>query len=161
MLSEFFESRARIRAIRSGPCGARLESFATYLFESGYANISARRHIRSAEHIIHWVIRRRLSLLDLDRSAVQRFGDHLISCHCGRYCRENRVDILAGARLFLGHLQVEEERAIVCKRLHFEDPRQPKHHGNRHHLIGHKRDSAYHSHSRDPGYAIQHRALEE
>ncbi len=33
MLSEFFESPARIRGIRRGPSGALLESFANHLFE--------------------------------------------------------------------------------------------------------------------------------
>jgi hypothetical protein len=49
MLSKFFEAPARIRAIRRGPSGALLESFANHLFESGYAKVSARQHIRSAE----------------------------------------------------------------------------------------------------------------
>jgi hypothetical protein len=35
MLSEFFEAHARICAIRSGPSGELLESFANQLFESG------------------------------------------------------------------------------------------------------------------------------
>ena len=51
MLSEFFKSPVRICAIRSGPFGSSIESFASYLVQSGYATISARRHIRSAEHI--------------------------------------------------------------------------------------------------------------
>jgi site-specific recombinase XerD len=105
MLSEFFEAPARIRAIRSGFSGPVLENFANHLFENGYAKISARRHIRSAEHFVHWAIRRRLSLRDLNGSALERFGNHLTRCRCGRYCRADRVDILAGARLFLEHLQ--------------------------------------------------------
>jgi len=111
MLSEFFESPARIRGIRRGPSGALLESFANHLFEVGYAKISARRHIRSAEHIIHWALRSCLSLQDLDRSALERFGNHLIRCRCGRYSRPNRADVLTGARLFLGHLQGGKGRA--------------------------------------------------
>jgi integrase/recombinase XerD len=105
MLSDFFESTVRIRAIRSGPFGSSLESFASHLFQSGYANISARRHIRSAEHIIVWASRRRLSLRDLDEAALQRFGNHLVRCHCGRYSCADRIDILAGAGMFLKHLQ--------------------------------------------------------
>ncbi len=112
MLTELFESTARIRAICSGPTGALLESFANHLFESGYATISARRHIRSAEHIVCWANRRRLVLHDLDASALKRFGSHLNRCHCGRYSCANRVDILTGARLFLRHLQAGNEQAI-------------------------------------------------
>ena len=57
MLSEFFVSPARIRAIRGGPSAPRIEDFANHLYQSGYAKISARRHIRSAEHIVHWATR--------------------------------------------------------------------------------------------------------
>ena len=95
MLANFFEDPARIRAISSGPAGTLLESFANHLFESGYATISARRHIRSAEHIIRWAGRRHLVLDDLDTSALNRFGGHLRRCRCGRYSCANRVDILS------------------------------------------------------------------
>ena len=105
MLSEFFEAPARIRAVRSGPSGTLLESFANHLFENGYATISARRHIRSAEHIVCWAKRSHLVLQDLDTSALERFGNHLTRCNCGRYSCADRVDILTGARLFLEHLQ--------------------------------------------------------
>ena len=50
MLSKYFEAPERIRAIRSGPYGALIEGFADQLFQRGYAQISARRHIRAAEH---------------------------------------------------------------------------------------------------------------
>lgn len=112
MLSELFEAPARIRAIRSGSAGAVLEGFANHLVECGYATISARRHIRSAEHVICWASRRRLALHDLDTSALERFGTHLSRCHCGRYSCADHVDILTGARLFLQHLQGQNEQAI-------------------------------------------------
>jgi integrase/recombinase XerD len=105
MLSHFFESPARIRTIRCNPSGTLLEGFADYLFESGYAEISARRHIRSAEHIIHWANRKDLLVKGLDDPALKRFGDHLTRCRCGRYSRADRVDIVTGARLFLRHSQ--------------------------------------------------------
>ena len=105
MLSHFFESPARIRGIRSGPSGTLIESFADYLFQDGYAELSARRHIRSAEHIVRWANRGDLPVSKLDDRALTRFGDHLKRCRCGRYCRSNRVEILAGARLFLRHSQ--------------------------------------------------------
>jgi hypothetical protein len=54
MLSHFFEAPTRIREIRSNPSGSLIEGFADYLFQNGYAEISARRHIRSAEHIVQW-----------------------------------------------------------------------------------------------------------
>src|SRR3979409_1465728 len=103
MLFHFFEARARIREIRSTPSGALIEGFADYLFQNGYAKISARRHIRSAEHIVRWAVRSDLSVSEMDDQALKRFGDHLKRCRCGRYSCANRVDILTVARLFLRH----------------------------------------------------------
>jgi len=105
MLSHFFEAHARVREIRSNPCGALIEGFAGYLFENGYAEISARRHIRSAEHIVRWATRSQLSASEMDDRALERFGHHLKRCRCGRYCRSNRREIITGARLFLRHSQ--------------------------------------------------------
>jgi integrase/recombinase XerD len=105
MLSQFFEQPARIRGIRSGPSGTLIESFAAYLFQNGYAELSARRHIRSAEHIARWASRADLRTSDLNDRALKRFGDHLKRCRCGRYSRKDPVNILAGARLFLRHSQ--------------------------------------------------------
>ena len=112
MLSELFEAPARIRAIRSGSAGALLEGFANHLFECGYAIISARRHLRSAEHVICRASRRRLALHDLDTLALKRFSSHLTRCRCGRYSCADHVDILTGARLFLKHLQGQNEQDI-------------------------------------------------
>lgn len=105
MLSHFFESPRRIHEIRSSPSGELIEGYADYLFQSGYAKISARRYIRSAEHIVRWASRSGLSVSELDDMALKRFGDHLQRCRCGRYCRFNRVEISSGARLFLRHSQ--------------------------------------------------------
>ena len=55
MLSEFFESSSRIQELRAGPDGCLLEGFAQELCQAGYAEITARRHIRAAEHLIHWL----------------------------------------------------------------------------------------------------------
>ncbi len=107
MLSHFIERPARINAIRTGPCGALLD-FAEYLFQTGYAEISARRHIRSAEHVVRWASRGNLVIDELDGPALERFGEHLASCRCGRYSRTNRREILTGARLFLTHSQGKE-----------------------------------------------------
>jgi integrase/recombinase XerD len=50
-----------------------------------------------------------------------RFGNHLTRCRCGRYSRTDRLAILAGARLFLKHLQDMNGQAIcVTKTI---DPR--------------------------------------
>jgi hypothetical protein len=58
MLAEYFESPSRIQEIRSRPAGHLLEGFAEVLYEVGYAQLTARRHLRSAEHLVHWTGRR-------------------------------------------------------------------------------------------------------
>ena len=112
MLSKFFQSPGRIRAIRSSPSAALIEGFADYLFRSGYSEITARQHIRSAEHISLWADRRDLAVNELDGAALEHFGDHLKRCRCGRFSHANPVGVLAGARLFLKHTQGVEEPAI-------------------------------------------------
>jgi len=54
MLTEFFDSPLRIRQLREGPNGRFLEGFAQELSQAGYAEITARGHLRSAEHLCHW-----------------------------------------------------------------------------------------------------------
>ncbi len=105
MLSHFFQAPARIREIRNNPSAALIEDFADYLFENGYAEISARRHIRAAEHIVRWAIRSELPITELDDRGLKRFGEHLKGCRCGRYCLCNRLEVINGARLFVRHSQ--------------------------------------------------------
>jgi site-specific recombinase XerD len=112
MLSKYFIAPARVRAIRSGPHGALIEGFAERLYQRGYAEISARRHIRAAEHLMCWAIRQDLSDHDVDAPALKRFGVHLSRCRCGAYGCANRLDVVAGARLFLSYLQGVDEPPI-------------------------------------------------
>lgn len=114
MLSAFFDAPARISALRNGhgPFGPQLEAFAGHLFRCGYSRLSARRHLRAAEHFAHWAIRRGLSPEQLDATALERFGVHLSRCRCGRYCCADRANIVAGARLFVGHLHGVEHPDI-------------------------------------------------
>ena len=113
MLSEYFEAPGRIHAIRSGPSGALIESFAEQLFQRGYGEISARHHIRSAEHIVRWMARRGLSAHDLDERDLKGFGNHLSRCRCGHYCCANRMNVLAGARLFLKYIQGVDDPPVL------------------------------------------------
>jgi site-specific recombinase XerD len=115
MLSEFFSESARMYAIQDGPSGLLLEDFADFLFRNGYSKISARRHIRSAEHIVHWAIRSGLSIDSLDGPALERFERHLYRCRCGRFYCADRVNIVAGARLFLANLRGVEGAVRFAK----------------------------------------------
>jgi site-specific recombinase XerD len=112
MLSEYFEAPTRLRAIRSGPSGEQIEGFSKQLFERGYSEISARRHIRAAEHIVRWAVRRGLSHKDLDEGVLKRFGGHLSKCCCHRFSCADRTAVLAGARLFLRYLQGIQEPIV-------------------------------------------------
>ena len=105
MLAKFFHAPARIRAIRSGSAGALIEAFAEQLLRRGYAQLSARRHIRSAEHIVRWALLRGVSADNLGERDLKAFASHLSRCRCGRYCCANPTEVAAGARLFLKHLQ--------------------------------------------------------
>src|SRR5215207_8005279 len=66
MFEEFFESALRIQELRDGPDGRVLEGFAQELCQAGYAEITARRHIRAAEHLIHWLGRKGRTAAALD-----------------------------------------------------------------------------------------------
>jgi hypothetical protein len=57
MLPEFFQSARRVRDLRVGPAGPLVTSFADKLRQDGYAELTARRHLRSAERLGHWAIR--------------------------------------------------------------------------------------------------------
>src|SRR6476620_5794301 len=117
MLSEYFESPSRVHTLRCGPCGSWLEGFGSHLFQNGYSRITARQHIRSAEHLICWSGHRHISLLDIDGSALQRFRQHLSRCRCGRFSCFNRREILAGVQLFLSHVQGIDQGSSRSQRI--------------------------------------------
>jgi len=104
MLSDFFDSTVRIREFREGPAGALFEGFAQALSRAGYAEITARRHLRGAEHFIYWADRNGIPIRSLAKQSLDRFGRHLRRCRCPRYGHTDRVGVLRGARLFLRHL---------------------------------------------------------
>ena len=54
MLAKYFESQERVHALCAGPAGALLGGFACELWRTGYAQITSRRHIRAAEHLVYW-----------------------------------------------------------------------------------------------------------
>lgn len=105
MLSEFFDSSARIRELGAGPTGALFEGFAQELSHAGYAEITARRHIRAAEHFIYWADRRGMLVRTVNEQSLARFDHHLVRCRCPRYGRADRLNVVKGARLFLAHLR--------------------------------------------------------
>ena len=101
MLSEFFESALRIQELHDSPEGQLIEKFAQELYQTGYAEITARRHIRAAEHLIHWIGRKNSNVAALDERMIEEFVQHLNRCRCPRFGRTHRLDLRKGARLFL------------------------------------------------------------
>lgn len=119
MLAEFFESPLRMQQLRGGPDGHVLEGFAQELFQAGYAEITARRHIRAAEHLIHWIGRKGRAVATLDKRAVEEFVHHLNRCRCPHYGHTNRRDLRRGARLFLRYARFAD---LVTTRTMAEPP---------------------------------------
>ena len=64
MMTEFFESQFRILQLSGGQGGRLLDVFTQELVQSGFAEITARRHIRAAEHLLYWAKRKGTSSRD-------------------------------------------------------------------------------------------------
>ena len=62
MTREFFKSPFRIQQLRGGQDGHLLDVFTENLRQSGFAQITARRHIRAAEHLLYWANRKGIGL---------------------------------------------------------------------------------------------------
>ena len=101
MLSKFFKSRGRIRALRNGPAGSLLERFAQALSETGYARNTVRIYLRGAEHFIYWTYRHGMPVCKLNEPSLAGFRRHLSQCRCPHYAH----DVVRGARLFLIYLR--------------------------------------------------------
>jgi len=106
MLTDLFESVARVQAIREGPAGTLLEAFAQGLVRDRYAALTARRHFRAAEHFVHWADRTGVPITGAIGPALERFGRHLQRPgRCPHFGHTFRLEILHGTRLFLTHLE--------------------------------------------------------
>ena len=85
MLEHFFDRSSRIQSLRDGLGGPLLERFANELWQAGYAEITARRYIRSAEHLLYWTDKEGIPISSLAAQALERFSRHLEQCQCPRY----------------------------------------------------------------------------
>ena len=70
-MTEFFESPFRILQLRSGQDGELLDIFAQQLRQSGFAKITARRHLRAAEHLLYWAKRKGVSPATFDEGTLE------------------------------------------------------------------------------------------
>ena len=105
MLAEYLESALRIQEIRGCRAGQLLEGFAQELYQAGYAQLTARRHLRSAEHLVHWTGRRGIPVTGLEERFIREFSHHLNRCRCTRYGRSHRLELENGVGLFIGYLR--------------------------------------------------------
>ena len=105
MFEEFFVGASRVKELRGGPCGPFLNRFAEELYRAGYAEITARRHIRAAEHLLYWSGSDGIPISDFTEKIVERFDHHLNECQCPHYGHSSRLGLLNGVRLFLKCLQ--------------------------------------------------------
>src|SRR5882724_10406905 len=108
MLEKIFDSSGsgppRVRLLREGLHGGLLDSFCGELLHLRYANVTARRHLRSAEHFADWASHRGIALSQWNENLVERFGRHLRRRRCS-FGHSGPVDQLTGASLFLKHLR--------------------------------------------------------
>jgi site-specific recombinase XerD len=105
MITDFFESPFRILQLRGGQDGQLLDVFAQELRQSGFARITARRHIRAAEHLLYWAKQKDISPATFDEHTLEEFARHLPRCRCKSYGRTHRRDLQRGARLFIDSLR--------------------------------------------------------
>jgi integrase/recombinase XerD len=107
MLEKFFHSSARglarARSLRNGLHGSHLDSFSRELLHSRYANITARKHLRAAEHFAHWASNNGIPSPEWTDCVLERFWRHLRRRRC-RYGHSRPRNQLTGASLFLKHL---------------------------------------------------------
>jgi integrase/recombinase XerD len=93
MLAEYFQSPMRIEEIRGCPAGQLLEGFTGELHQVGYAQLTARRHLRAAEHFVHWTGGRGMPASVLEERFIKEFPQHLNLCRCPGF--QNSSSMLA------------------------------------------------------------------
>ena len=104
MFANYFESKGRIHTLCNSASGSWLEGFACDLWQTGYAEITARRHIRAAEHLIYWADRNAFRVDEIPAQVLSGFDEHLNQCQCSGFGHYDRMNLVSGARLFMGYL---------------------------------------------------------
>lgn len=102
MITQYFQSEWRLRALQDNSNGSMLERFAQDMWDAGYARITARRYIRAAEHFVYWADKKAIPVSSWNIQIFPRFTAHLSRCTCSRFSHRNRA-LFPGVRLFLGH----------------------------------------------------------
>ena len=122
MLTHYYQSKNYVEQLCSGPTGSYIAGFGKTLWEAGYAEITARRHIRAAQHLIYWAQHRHIPPAAMDNTHVERFKRHLPRCRCPSYGCSDRA-LVTGAHLFIEHLQ--RVNVIPRRSDHGKEPKTP------------------------------------
>lgn len=122
MIRQFFKSPLRIQQLRAGQYGHLLDVFTEDLRQSGFAPITARRHIRAAEHLLYWANRSGIGPSVFDDHTLAEFVGHLGRCRCKTFGHSHRRDLQNGARLFIGILRRAALLPIPSVQGRVEDP---------------------------------------
>lgn len=116
MIAHFCESWLRNEDIRKQPEGRLLERYADEICLAGYAEETARGHIRAGEHLIYWADREGTPIRAFDQPLVEKFARHIERCRCPGFEHMRRRSLPHAARLFLDYLR----RSGVLTAAHIE-----------------------------------------
>ena len=99
MLEKTFDSSGsgpvRVRRLRDGLHDSLLDGFSGEPLRSRYANNTARKHLRSAEHFAYWASHHAIAVTEWNDSVVERFVRHLLQRRCS-YGQSEPVNQLTG-----------------------------------------------------------------
>jgi site-specific recombinase XerD len=127
MLIHYYQSKNYVEQLCSGPTGSYIAGFGNALWEAGYAEPTARRHIRAAQHLIHWAQYHHIPFAELDDIQLERFKRHTARCRCPsvgtRAFGCSDPTLLTGAHLFIEHLQ--RVNVISGRPDHGKEPKTP------------------------------------
>ncbi len=105
MFQQYFKRHSRVQALREGSGGPLLERFTEELYQEGYAEVTARKYISAAEHVVYWTDRKGIQISGSFENNLERFDRHLARCRCPGYAHADRLSVLKSARFFLRHLR--------------------------------------------------------
>ena len=104
MLTQYFTRAATLTKRRSGIVGPNLDDFIKWLESHGYHRSTIRRHIREAVNFTIWAHAQRLTLSELDQTALTQFGEQLACRSALRAPSGNYSYPYQSARLFVRFL---------------------------------------------------------
>lgn len=113
MLRSYFESPFTLERLRSGPSAPYMDGFAEHLENEGYAFEVARRHLRVASHLGHYVETQDLGLDAVVFDVLERFGQHLGCCRCPQSNGGTTDDVVYGAKRFLRYLGTSDSLEVA------------------------------------------------